>query len=63
MIIDIINSPAKQHHAGWYYEGCKCPIGSPPCSWCMSLTEKEVELLDGESYESVLKYRRRSKDE
>ncbi|KKN20704.1 hypothetical protein LCGC14_0932760 [marine sediment metagenome] len=43
----------------WYYEGCTCAAsGHPPCSWCMSLSEEEVEILDNGGQEAVLEYRK-----
>ena len=45
----------------WYHEGCTCPTGHPPCSWCMSLTEVEVEIYDTGGQEAVLEFRRMGK--
>jgi len=61
MIVDIITSRENLAplHGDWYYEGCICAASQhPPCSWCTSLTEEEVELYDSGGQESVIAFRK-----
>jgi len=44
-------------------EGCSCHI-NPPCPFCESLTEEEVNLVDsGATFDEIIRRRENAEDE
>lgn len=56
MIYDI--DRPKVTFEDWYTGGCQCSTQGAPCTWCLSLTELEIDILDSKGAQSVNRYRK-----